>query len=201
MRNFPLQVGITGGIGSGKSMICKIFSCLGVPIYDADSRAKNLMISDSLLVETIKANFGDASYEIDGSLNRAYLAKEVFYAHEKLEKLNQLIHPRVQLDYENWVEGNRTHPYVVKEAALLFESGSYKNLDEIIVVWAPDSIRIERVRKRDIHRTEKDIKQIMSKQLPEEEKVKRATYVIHNDETQLVIPQVLKLHERFNHAV
>ena len=125
----------------------------------------------------------------------------MFYSPEKLKKLNQLIHPRVQLDYENWVQENKTHHYVVKEAALLFESGSYKNLDEIIVVWAPESIRLQRVRNRDSHRTEEDIKQIMSRQLPEEEKVKRASYVIHNDETQLVIPQVLKLHERFNHAV
>ena len=201
MSDVPLQVGITGGIGSGKSMICKVFSCLGVPVYDADSRAKSIMISDNVLVENIKATFGDASYKADGSLHRDYFAKEVFYSPEKLKKLNQLIHPRVQLDYENWVQKNKTHRYVVKEAALLFESGSYKNLDEIIVVWAPDSIRLQRVRNRDSHRTEEDIKQIMSRQLPEEEKVKRASYVIHNDETQLVIPQVLKLHERFNHAV
>ena len=121
MSDVPLQIGITGGIGSGKSLICKIFSCLGVPVYDADSRAKSIMISDNVLIENIKATFGDVSYKVDGSLHRDYLAKEVFYSPEKLKKLNQLIHPRVQLDYENWVQENKTHHYVVKESALLLE--------------------------------------------------------------------------------
>jgi dephospho-CoA kinase len=201
MTNRPRMIGVTGGIGSGKSLICKIFSCLGVPVYDADSRAKSIMTSDDVLTERIKATFGDGSYDTNGSLNRSFLASEVFSSNDKLEKLNQLVHPRVQLDFENWVEGNKMQPYVVKEAALLLESGSYKKLDQIIVVSSPVDVRMQRVLARDRHRSESDIRQIMSNQISEEEKIKKAHFVILNDETQLVIPQVLKLHERFNQAV
>lgn len=200
MRSKPTQVGITGGIGSGKSMVCKIFATLGTPIYDADTRAKTLMTSDLILIESIKAEFGNLSYSNDGSLNREYLSKEAFGENEKLEKLNSLVHPRVQVDYEKWLTQNSESPYVVKEAALLFESGSYTSLDYIIGVSASLALRVERVVARDKHRTKDDILKIISKQLPEEEKLKKASFVVVNDETDLVIPQVLKLHERFIHG-
>jgi len=193
----PLRIGITGGIGSGKSLICKIFATLQVPIYDADSIARKLMISDSILRDQIRAEFGQSSYHSDGSLNREYLSEEVFNDSNKLEKLNQLVHPRVAADSEDWIERNKTYPYIVKEAALLFESGSYKLLDKIIVVEAPENLRVQRVQNRDKTKSAEDVIKIIHSQMPEEEKISRADFIIRNDETMLVLPQVLKLHERF----
>lgn len=194
----PLQIGITGGIGSGKSLVCKIFSILGVPVYDADSRAKILMTTDGILIDQIKKEFGTLSYHENGELNRGYLSANVFVDVEKLKLLNSLVHPRVGVDYENWVSTHHNAPYVIKEAALLFESGSYKSLDEIILVTAPDEMRIMRVLARDKHRTVEDIKHIMNNQLSESEKKSKADHFIQNDEQQLLVPQVLNLHERFN---
>jgi dephospho-CoA kinase len=194
----PLQIGITGGIGSGKTLICKIFQTLGIPIYDADSRAKILMTTDGILVEQIKKEFGMLSYNEDGSLNRKYVGQIAFDQKMKLERLNQLVHPCVAKDYEGWVNINQNIPYLIKEAALLFESGSYKGLDKIIVVSAPEKIRMKRVLQRDSHRTERDVENIFANQLLEEQKLQRADFVIVNDESRLVIPQVLELHERFS---
>src|SRR5258706_332054 len=193
----PLLIGITGGIGSGKSLVCKILATLGVPIYDADTRAKELMTTDEILVNQIKEKFGAESYQVNGSLDRDYLSREVFNDSTKLEKLNQLVHPRVAVDSEKWTKKNKNFPYLVKEAALLFESGSYKLLDKIIVVTAPESLRVQRVINRDMSKDKEDVLKIIRSQMPEEEKIKRADFVIRNDETELVIPQVIKLHERF----
>jgi dephospho-CoA kinase len=194
----PLQVGITGGIGSGKSLVSKIFFHLGIPVYDADSHAKKLMTTDGILVSQIKKEFGDLSYQPDGALNRVYLADHVFNSEEKLALLNSLVHPRVGVDYASWVEGHADrYPYVMKEAALLFEAGSNKALDRIIVVSAPEELRIKRVLHRDAHRTVEQIKAIVEKQMPESEKLKRADHIVVNDETRLVIPQVLALHRNF----
>jgi dephospho-CoA kinase len=197
MSNKPLQIGITGGIGSGKSLICKIFSCLGIPIYDADSRAKSIMTTDGILVGQIKKEFGSLAYSKDGKLNREYLSTAVFNDAAKLKRLNELVHPRVGADSEKWVEENATHPYLLREAALLFESGSFKKLDKVIVVTAPEALRVKRVLQRDKQRTEQEVIAIIRNQMTEEEKVKRADFVIHNDETELVVPQVLKWHEQF----
>jgi dephospho-CoA kinase len=194
----PLQIGITGGIGSGKSLVCKIFSQLGVPVYDADSHAKRLMTTDGILISGIKKEFGDLSYHTDGMLNRTYLADHVFNDEEKLKTLNSLVHPRVKKDYERWLGLNNTSRYVLKEAALLFEAGTDRALDKIIVVHAPEDVRIRRVLSRDAHRTDQQTKAIMAKQMPEEEKLKKADFVILNDETTLVIPQVMKLHQQFS---
>lgn len=193
----PLQIGITGGIGSGKSLVCRIFALLGVPVYDADSHAKKLMTTDGILISGIKKEFGDLSYHPDGALNRKYLADHVFHNEKKLALLNSLVHPRVGADYEQWVQQHHMHRYVLKEAALLFEAGSAKTLDQIIVVHAPEALRIKRVLERDAHRTVEQIREIVGKQMPEDEKLKRADHIIVNDETQMVIPQVLKLHEQF----
>ena len=192
-----LQIGITGGIGSGKTLVCRIFHCLGIPLYDADSRAKNLMTTDGILVEQIKKDFGTLSYNEDGSLNRKYLGQIVFDQKHKLEKLNQLVHPRVAMDYKGWIYEQINVRYVIKEAALLFESGSYKGLDKVVVVSASEQIRMKRVLQRDAHRKEKDVLNIFSNQLTEAERLQRADFIITNDESQLVIPQVLELHERF----
>ncbi len=196
--NTPLQIGITGGIGSGKSLICKIFKCLGVPVYDADSHAKELMTTDGILVSDIKKEFGVLSYNVDGGLNREYLSKQVFNDPERLKTLNSLVHPRVGVDFERWTSERRDYPYVLKEAALLYESGSYESLDKVIVVYANEALRIQRVLKRDPHRTADQVRAIIKNQMPEEEKLKRADFTIRNDETTLVVPQVVSLHNRFN---
>lgn len=193
----PLQIGITGGIGSGKSIVCKVFHSLGSPVYDADSRAKRVMTTDGILISQIKKEFGELSYHPDGTLNRGFLAKEVFQNPSRLKVLNELVHPRVAVDYENWRSEHLNFPYVIKEAALLFESGSYRLLDCVIVITAPEALRIKRVLKRDKGRTVEQIKNIITQQWPEEEKIKKANDIITNDETKLVIPAVLRLHALF----
>jgi dephospho-CoA kinase len=193
----PLQVGITGGIGSGKTLVCKIFEKLGIPVYDADSRAKMVMTTDGILIEQIKKEFGTLSYNLKGELNREYLSQAVFNQPEKLDKLNALVHPRVAVDYLQWLSRVQS-AYCIKEAALLFEADTYRQLDKVVVVAAPDAIRIERVLKRDPHRTRTDVEAIMRNQMAQDEKIMRADYVIQNDESTLVIPQVLELHKRFS---
>jgi dephospho-CoA kinase len=189
-----LQAGITGGIGSGKSLVCKIFQCLGTPVYDADSRARALMTADEILVDQIKKEFGKEAYNQDGSLNRKHIGEKAFGHPEKLKNLDKLVHPRVALDYSIWVTA-QSHPYVIKEAALLYEAGSYKTLDKIIVVSAPEELRVKRVTSRDPHRSPQMIRDIIKNQMPESEKVSRADFVIVNDESQLVIPQVIAIHQ------
>lgn len=191
----PLLVGITGGIGAGKSTIREIFSVLGVPVYDADSRAKTLMTEDAELVRRIKTLFGNASY-VDGQLNRVFLAENVFSDPAQLARLNELVHPAVGRDFSDWVARNAWAAYVLKEAALLFETGSYKSLDFTILVQAPESMRVKRVLARDPHRTETQVREIMSRQLSDAQKAGLASEVIANDESDLIIPKVLALHEK-----
>lgn len=189
---------MTGGIGSGKSLICRIFATLGVPVYDADSHAKELMTTDGILISQIKKEFGELSYLGNGVLNRNYLGREVFQDVIKLDRLNKLVHPRVAENYNTWVSRNHEANYVVKEAALLIEAKSYLTLDKLIVVSAPEKLRVKRVLERDKHRTEKQVYEVISNQMAEAEKLKLADYVIVNDETKHVITQVLELHEIFN---
>ena len=191
----PLQIGITGGIGSGKSTVCRIFNALGVPVYDADSRAKSLMTTDGIVISEIKKEFGVLSYREDGSVDREYLA-QAFRDEKKLKLLSQLIHPRVAQDYEHWA-GEQQSDYVLKEAALLFEAKSNLALHKIIVVHAPEELRIKRVIHRDPQRTRQQVMDIMRNQLRDEEKLKLADFVIVNDESTLVIPQILDLHHSF----
>lgn len=195
--NKPIQVGITGGIGSGKSLICRIFGCLGIPLYDADSRAKMLMTTDRIVVDQIQKEFGYLSYHANGALNKDHLRK-TFANPAELKKLNAIVHPRVAHDYRAWVDEHSESRYVIKEAALLFESGSAKQLDHLIVVFAPEHLRIQRVLKRDPHRSLLEVESIIKNQMSEEEKMAKADDIIVNDETQLVIPQVLELHKRLN---
>jgi len=193
----PVQIGITGGIGAGKSVVCKIFKVLKVPVYDADSRAKAVMTTDGILVEAIKKEFGTLSFKANGDLNREYLSKEVFTDEEKLKKLNSLVHPRVALDYEAWLAKQSGAPYVLKEAALLFESGSSRVLNKVLVVSAPTELRMKRVLVRDPQRNEKQVKSIMENQLSEEIKRKQADFIIENDEKHSLIEQCLALHQQF----
>lgn len=193
----PIQVGITGGIGSGKSVICRIFTSLGIATYDADSRAKILMTTDRILVDQIKKEFGNLSYHRDGSLNKEHL-RQSFSDPLRLKKLNELVHPRVAVDYGNWVAQHADDNYVIKEAALLIESGSADKLDYLIVVYAPKPLRIQRVLNRDPQRTLTEVEHIIDNQMDDEQKKQRADFLILNDESRLVIPQVLELHKRFN---
>jgi dephospho-CoA kinase len=192
MSNRPLAVGITGGIGAGKSIISRIFDTLGIPIYVADTRAKWLMANDLDLRNTLIQHFGEESFQ-GGELNRVYLARTVFSSPQKVEILNSLVHPRVAFDFKAWIEGHNS-PYVLKEAALLFEAGSYKELDKTILVTATEEVRVERVLKRDSHRNRQDVLNIISKQWPEDRKTKLSDFQITNDGSKLVIPQVIHIH-------
>ncbi len=194
-NNQTAKVGITGGIGAGKSIVSKVFKLLGIPVYDADERAKYLMNHHEELRDEIIREFGEQAYK-DGGLNRSYLATHVFNDEKKLKILNGLVHPRVGEDYRNWLNEHRLSPYTLKEAALLFEAGTYKQLDKVIFVSAPEKIRIERVLLRDPHRTADDIKKIIHTQWPEEKKKELADFVINNDNDHLVIPQILKFHNK-----
>ncbi|MBW3544512.1 MAG: dephospho-CoA kinase [Bacteroidetes bacterium] len=197
--NPPLKIGITGGIGAGKSTVCKVFAALGIPVYDADSRAKLVLVEDSVLREEIKRYFGEQAYLEDGSLNRSWLAAQVFDKPEQLEMLNGLVHPSVGLDFEQWY-AHQQAPYILKEAALLFESGAYKALDAVITVTAPEALRLRRTLLRDTARSRSQVEAIMQRQLPEEERVSRAQFRLINDEHSLVLPQVLRLHRQFLRA-
>lgn len=167
-------------------------------MYDADSRAKYVMTTDGILISNIKKEFGELSFHPDGSLNRPYLSELVFRDEKRLEKLNGLVHPRVANDYQEWVSEHAQYEYLMKEAALLFESESYKLLDHVILVIAPEALRIERVVRRDQGRTSDQVRQIMAQQMSDEEKMELADAVVWNDESRLVIPQVLELHERYS---
>ena len=194
-----LRIGITGGIGSGKSIASRLFYALGVPVYDADTRARWLMEHDAALRQQLIAAFGPNTYDAAGRLNRLVLAGTVFGNPERLAQLNALVHPHVGTDFEYWAATQQQagHAYVLKEAALLFEAGSYKQLDRIITVFAPLSMRLARVLRRDPHRTPADVRAIVAKQLSEDEKMRRADYVLTNDDMQPLLPQVLALHAAF----
>lgn len=189
-----LKVGITGGIGSGKSMVSHIFNLLGVPVFDADKAAKQVMLDNKLVREQLINSFGENVY-LNYELNRSYLAKMVFSDEHLLKKLNAIVHPATIEEGEKWVS-KQTAPYVIKEAALLFEAGSAEGLDYIIGVFAPQHIRINRVMKRD-NVSRQDVLNRMSKQIDEAIKMKLCDFVIVNDEQQMVIPQVLNLHKQF----
>lgn len=189
-----LRVGITGGIGSGKTTVCKIFQALGISVFDADRSAKRLMAEDSNLKNQLIDHFGVDTFGADGALNRTYLAQRVFNNEEDLSQLNQLVHPFVLTDYENWLLQIPKAPYSIREAAIMLESGTYKDLDVIILIDSPDELRIKRVIQRD-KRSEAEVKSIIARQWPMEKKRKFASFIIQNNEKQFLIPQVLHLHE------
>jgi dephospho-CoA kinase len=189
-----IKVGLTGGIGSGKTTVAKVFETLGIPVYYADDKAKYLMNSDEALKTSIIQNFGNDAYK-NGELDRKYLAAIVFNDKEKLELLNSLTHPITISDADEWMR-QQTTPYTIKEAALLFESGAAEQLDYIIGVYAPQHIRVQRVVQRDNLPVE-DVMKRISRQIDEEMKMKLCNFVITNNDQQLVIPQVLELDKKF----
>lgn len=188
-----LKIGLTGGIGSGKSIVAKIFAVLGAPVYQADRKAKELMEQSPDLVKEITNAFSSAAY-VNGKLDTRFLSEIVFADKRKLEELNAIIHPHVIQDGREWMN-RQTYPYAIKEAALIFESGSQSEYDVIIGVHAPQSLRIHRTMQRDRIDREK-VLQRMDNQLDESIKLKLCDIIIMNDEQQMLIPQVLAVHER-----
>jgi dephospho-CoA kinase len=188
-----LKVGLTGGIGSGKSTAARIFEVLGIPVYYADEAAKSIMNEDARLQHQIIHHFGPGSYT-DGKLNRGYLSKQVFNDPEKLELLNSLVHPATIRMSEQWME-HQTGPYAIKEAALIFESGTQQYLDYVIGVYAPQPLRILRTMKRDGVSREEVLKR-MSNQIEEDIKMRLCDFTICNDEQKPLLPQVLELHKK-----
>jgi dephospho-CoA kinase len=192
-----LKVGITGGIGSGKTTVSKVFEVLGIPVFYADTVAKEIMVTDLILMEGIRAAFGQESYSPSGLLNNKHIANIVFNDTLQLETLNGLVHPAVFRAFDTWIAGiPATTPYILKEAALLFESDSYKMCDTSILVIAPEAVKLNRVMKRD-QVTEEQVRARMNKQLSDQQKLALADHQIYNDESQSIILQVMDLHTRF----
>ena len=189
-----LKIGITGGIGSGKTTVAKVFEVLGIPVYYADDEAKRLMNTDEKLKEKIQLQFGNNVYK-DGKLDRKHLSEIVFNNPEKLQLLNALVHPATLKDAEKWMQAQST-TYSLKEAALIFESGAHEHLDYVIGVTAPAPLRILRTMQRD-GITREEVLARMDKQMDETIKMKLCDFVIKNDEQEMLLPQVLDLHKKF----
>jgi dephospho-CoA kinase len=188
------QVGVTGGIGSGKTLVCNVLEKLGIPVYRADIEARRLMEEDSELVGQIVELFGEEAY-IGGALNRSYLAGRVFGDGEQLRGLNGVVHPAVRRDYHRWLDQQSGAPYVVEEAAILFESGASRFMDLVVMVYAPEALRIKRVMIRD-GVGEEAVKKRMEHQMDEEEKRSKADLVIINDENSRLLPRILDVHQQ-----
>lgn len=187
-----LKVGLTGGLGSGKSTVAKIFETIGIPVYYADDAAKRVMTEDPRVRKSIIEYFGEESYR-NNMLNRTYLAAVVFPDPKKIALLNSIVHPATIADAETWMQ-RQSSPYAIKEAALIFESNAYQQLDYVIGVSAPYELRLKRAMERD-DLSKEAVDERMSRQMDENEKMKRCDFVLLNDEQELLIPQVLKLHE------
>ena len=186
------KIGITGGIGSGKTYVASVFQSLGIPIFNADIQAKKIMTSSRKLIKLVKEEFGNDIYK-DSDLNKEKLASIVFSDSDKLQKLNSLVHPIVKEEFNNWYK-KQTSPYVIKEAAILFESNSHIGLDAVVCVSAPLELRMIRLLNRDNY-SEKEIKKRIENQISQEEKQKLSDYIIVNDEKELLLPKIIKIHK------
>lgn len=187
----PITVGITGGIGAGKSIIAQVFQLLGISLYNADLQAKFIVANDPALKKSIIKLLGQNAYTDEGAYNSAYVSPIVFAEPLLLGQLNALIHPALALDFEKWVSGQHG-AYILKEAALLIESESYQRLDYLIVVTAPEDLRIRRIRLRDNRKIE-EIRGILEHQLTDDQRIEKADFVIKNDGQSLILPQVLMI--------
>jgi len=194
MQSRPKLIGVTGGIGSGKSTVCKIFETLGHKVFYADNQAKWLMkYNEGLKVEIIKV-FGENAY-LGEDLNRSFIAERAFHKPALLEKLNLLVHPVVAKDLASWVTKNNTEQLLFDEAALLFEVGSYKKMDKNILIKASVETRIDRVLKRDPHRTRASVEKIIGQQMEDVKKIPLADYIIENDGDRSVIEQTMEIYD------
>ncbi len=188
-----IKVGITGGIGSGKSLVCAIFKHMGIPVYDSDSRAKALMNECEEITNALTGYFGNEVY-LEGMLNRPFLAQKIFNNKAALDFVNSIVHPAVRKDFIQWA-AHQESAYVIEEAALLFESKAYKLLDVVITVTCPEELRIQRVIERDKTSRENVIQRIKN-QLPEDEKILKSDYVIINDDQHSLIEQINNTHNK-----
>lgn len=186
----PKTVGITGGIGSGKSIVARILQLMGYPVYASDQRAKEIMHENPLIINGLKKLFGEEAY-LHSQLNRPFIAAQIFRDDALRTQMNQLVHPAVREDFQNWVK-QQDSPLVFQESALLFETGGYKLFDAVVLVTAPENIRMERIKERD-QLNDEQVRARFKAQMPEEEKVKLTDYTISNDGNQLLVPQVLDL--------
>jgi dephospho-CoA kinase len=189
-----IKVGLTGNIGSGKSTVARIFEILGVPVYRADDAGRKFLEEESVVRE-LESTFGKEILEDATTIDRKKLANLVFNDPEALETLNGIIHPRVRQDLNSWMETQKAHPYIIQEAAILFESGFNEAFDAIIFIRCPKEVAIQRVTRRD-STTRETVLVRMQNQWPEDKKIPLSDYVITNDGKQLVIPQVLAIHEK-----
>ncbi len=189
-----LNIGLTGGIGSGKSYVGRIFETLGVPVYDSDQEAKRLMVESEELRKGIVEIFGSKAYKGE-ELNRTYISELVFTNKQLLSSLNDIVHPAVHNDFLNWTKEQEEKPYFIKEAAILFETGGYKLLDQNILVLADEHTRIDRVVERD-HVSEESVRDRMNNQMSDDEKIKYADFIIYNNNDSMILQQIVNLHHK-----
>lgn len=186
------KTGVTGGIGSGKTLVCQVFEKLGVPVFYADQQARRIYDEDDQVKEAMIEYFGRGIYGPSG-LRKDLLASKIFHDPEALQQVNNLVHPAVKRRFLHWCEQQKKAAYVIEEAAILFETGSHKDLDHTILVYAPEEVRVQRVMKRD-GVDQETVRARMAHQMNDENKIDQAGFVIYNDESRLVIPQILEIH-------
>lgn len=186
-----LKVGITGGIGSGKSVVCKVLQTLGYPVFDADSESKSLL-TDPKIRSAVVHLLGPSAYLPSGEPDRQWIASAIFPDARLLEQVNGILHPAVLEKFNTWIDEHHTAPLIFKEAAIMFESGSHRHLDLVVGVKAPESLRIKRVMQRD-GKTEQAVRNIMQRQLPQDEMAKKCQELLVNDEQTPLLPQILAL--------
>ncbi len=190
-------IGLTGGIGSGKTIVCNVFKHLGIPIYEADIESKRLINSSIKIKKELISLYGNFIYLNNGKINKKKLSKIIFNNRIELEKVNNIIHPVVLNDFREWLVKHKKSKYVIHETAILFESGAFKMTDTTILIYSPEKLRIRRVIKRD-NISKNDVFIRIKNQMNDDEKKKLADYIIINDDTEFVLPQILKLHKIFN---
>lgn len=187
----PKLIGITGGIGAGKSTVSTICKHLGFKVYNSDQRAKEIVSEDSIIKKKIISFFGNNIYK-NGVLDRKFLSHKIFNDKSSLQQINSIIHPAVKKDFNSWVINNSNEKILFKESALLFESGAYKELDKIILIVSDKNLRVSRVLNRDQNRSKKEIESIIDKQIDEVDAIKYADIVIDNNHKKMLLPSVIK---------
>ena len=187
----PKLIGITGGIGAGKSTVSSICKHLGFKVYNSDQRAKEIVSEDSIIKKKLISFFGKNIYK-NGVLNRKFLSDKIFNDKSSLQQINSIIHPAVKKDFNSWVINNSNEKILFKESALLLESGAYKELDKIILIVSDKNLRVSRVLNRDQNRSKKEIESIIDKQIDEVEAIKYADIVIDNNHKKMLLPSVIK---------